>query len=120
MVTKSSTCKGKNGDYLSEYSSEFEAENAATYAKGAYDKDFLPYKCHKCGKWHLSPKERQTPSRKCICPDSHGKPKQLYETREAAENRAKIIEKERREKLYVYECPRQDGWHLTHRKSFWS
>jgi len=113
MVTKSSTCKGKNGA-LSTYSSEYEAECGADQAR-VYGKIFSPYQCIKCGFWHLSPKERQTPSRECTCTDSRGRHKQLYETKEAAEIRAQIIENERGEKLNIYECPRQDGWHLTHK-----
>jgi len=116
MGTKSLTCYGKNGA-LSTYSSESEAEYGANQARG-YGKNFSPYQCTKCGLWHLSPKERHTPSRECTCTDSHGRPKQLYETKEAAEIRAEIIEKERGEKLNIYICPRQDGWHLTH-KGFW-
>jgi len=113
MVTKSSKCKGKNGA-LSAYSSKLEAERAASYAR-IYGQDFSPYQCTKCNLWHLSPKERQTPSKECVCPDSNGKYKQLYETKEAAEKRARIILEERREKLNIYPCPRQNGWHLTHK-----
>ncbi|MDR0556708.1 MAG: hypothetical protein LBG43_02390 [Treponema sp.] len=50
----------------------------------------------KSGYWHLSPKERQTPSKECIyCTDSNGKKKELYEAQEAALIRAEIIKKER-------------------------
>ena len=114
MVTKSSTCKGKSGA-LYAYSSKLEAERAATDAKIRYGQDISPYLCARCNLWHLSPKDRQTPSKECICPGSNGKHKQLYETKEAAETRARIILEERGEKLNIYPCPRRNGWHLTHK-----
>jgi hypothetical protein len=114
MPIKSSTCFKKDGGPLSTYFSEYEANDGASHVKSQYGLNLSPYQCSKCGHWHLSPKERQTPSEECIyCTDSDGKHKELYKTQEAALNRAEIIKEERGIILKVYECPNQDGWHLT-------
>ena len=114
MSRKSMTCFKKDGEPLSQYSSEYEARDGASHVKYKYGLDLAPYLCSKCGYWHLSPKERQTPSKECTyCTDSNGKHKELYETEEAAKTRAEIIEEEQGIKLKVYKCPNQDGWHLT-------
>jgi len=114
MPFKSEICFKKNGEPLSTYTSKTEAVDGAKHANTNYGLDTLPYKCSKCGYWHLSPKSRQTPSKECnYCTDSSGSHKDLYKTEEAAKNRAKIIEKEQGIKLKVYKCPYQNGWHLT-------
>jgi hypothetical protein len=114
MPVKSTICFKKNGGPLSAYSSECEAEEGASYVKYSRGLDLSPYKCSKCGEWHLSPKERQTQSKECIyCTDSKGKHKELYETMDGALNRAEIIKTERGVILNVYKCPNQYGWHLT-------
>ena len=110
MPIKSTTCFKKDGKPLSQYFSEYEARDGASHVKYKYGLDLAPYLCSKCGYWHLSPKERQTPSKECTyCTDSQGKRKELYETEEAAKTRAKIIEEEQGIKLKVYKCPEQDG-----------
>ncbi|MDR1016469.1 MAG: hypothetical protein LBL67_03225 [Coriobacteriales bacterium] len=112
---KSKTCVGRSGKPLTEYPSEAAARESARYLGGTHGK-MVPYQCQKCGKWHLSPASRVTPSSlSCGCTDSHGAPKRLYATRKAAERRAKIIRDERGQDLKVYPCPVADGYHLTHR-----
>lgn len=39
--------------------------------------------------------------------------KTRYETRKIAARRAKIHGKNHKRKLYVYQCPACNGWHLT-------
>jgi hypothetical protein len=64
----------------------------------------------------FSKEHRRTPCHTCPhCTDSHGQPKQAYESEDAAERRAEIILEERGVDLRVYECPYGEGWHLTSR-----
>lgn len=66
---------------LKAYESELEAEQAAEYVLTEYKRKMVPYKCSKCGDWHLTPQGRLTPSRTCpYCIDSYGAPKQAYES----------------------------------------
>ena len=114
MPFKSEKCFKKNGEPLSTYFSEYEAIDGAEHVKAEYGIDLLPYRCSKCKLWHLSPKDRQTPSKVCVyCKDSNGHSKELYETQSSAQKRAEIIKKEQRISLKIYKCPHQDGWHLT-------
>jgi len=111
---KSATCFKKDGEPLSTYYTEYDAEEGAAYVLSQHRHDLSPYECSECGYWHLSPKKRQTPSKECIhCTDSNGKHKELYETEDAASRRAEIIFEEQKIKLKVYPCPHQKGWHLT-------
>jgi hypothetical protein len=114
MPYKSEICFKKDGEPLSTYLSEDDAINGADHVRINYGNHLLPYECSRCGYWHLSPKERHTPSKTCrYCQDSMGGSKELYETREDAERRAKIITKEQGIRLKVYPCDYQAGWHLT-------
>jgi len=114
MSVKSSTCFKKNGEPLSTYFSEYEANEGASNANDQYGLDLSPYNCSTCGNWHLSPKDRQTQNKVCAyCTDSNGSHKALYNTFEGASNRAEFIKKERGIILKVYKCPYQNGWHLT-------
>jgi hypothetical protein len=108
MANKSTTCFKKDGSPLTVYYSEHEAQEGAAYVNSLHGLGLVPYLCQKCRHWHLSPKNRITPSRHC----SHCN-KELYDTEEDAENRAIIIEKEREIMLSVYRCQHHDGWHLT-------
>ena len=112
---KSSTCFGKQtGQPLTEYDSEVEAEDSANYARMMFEKDMEPYQCDVCDKWHLSPKDRKTPSSKCLhCVGGNGKAKALYRNKPEAVQRAKIIAQEQGKKLFAYPCGYADGWHLT-------
>jgi hypothetical protein len=115
MKIKSSSCFSKlNGTPLTAFEYEFEAEDGANHARFKHGNKLSPYKCKKCGWWHLSPKQRQTPSTQCNdCIDSNGDSKALYNSYESAEKRADILYKEQGVSLRAYECPHNNGWHLT-------
>lgn len=109
MCKKSTTCMSKStGKPLTEYYSELEAERSANIVQINRGNNLIPYRCNKCRYWHLAPKERHTPSRRCYYCG-----KDLYETQDAAEKRADILYIERGVQLRVYFCNYQYGWHLT-------
>lgn len=115
MSVKSDSCvSNRNGEPLTEYRTEYEAQQGAYHVKNTYSKHLEPYKCSHCAFWHLSPKDRQTPSSKCpSCVGSDGQCKDLYETQKDAQKRASISHKEKGIRLTVYKCPYNSGWHLT-------
>ncbi|MDA3884119.1 MAG: hypothetical protein PF638_00830 [Candidatus Delongbacteria bacterium] len=114
MGAKSSSCFSRNGKPLTEYYTEMDALDSAAYIESQLNREMIPYCCEKCGLWHLAPSDRQTPSKKCMyCKDSKGSHKELYFKRIDAIRRAEIIFKEKGIKLKVYECPEEDGYHLT-------
>ena len=115
MSFKSDTCFGKKtGKPLTEYDSEYEAQEGADYANSNYRQNLVPYQCNTCGKWHLAPANRQTPSEPCIyCRSSDGSPKEAYRTMKDAQKRADIIRREQGVTLKVYACGHGNGWHLT-------
>jgi len=114
MPEKSKSCFNKKGEPRAEYYSEYEAQSGADYEKITHGADLVPYKCSECDKWHLSPKNRQTPSITCnYCKDSKGNYKELYATEEIARQRAKILEEEQGIKLRIYPCDHNHGYHLT-------
>ena len=115
MSGKSTTCIGKvSGKPLTEYDSLEEAEDGAGYANDTYRSNLVPYACSVCGKWHLSPKDRVTPSEKCpFCKGANGEQKEAYRSRRDAERRADILRKEQGVSLKVYACEHSDAWHLT-------
>lgn len=119
MGGKSATCVGKkSGRPLTEYHSQAEAQNAADYVSSAHGREMTPYRCARCGYWHLSPTERQTPSKECTyCSGSDGRPKANYESQSDAERRAEILCREQGVTLRAYPCP-YGGWHLTKSMSF--
>lgn len=112
---KSETCFGKvSGEPLTEYYFEHDANDAAEYSKEMYGNDLVPYLCTKCEHWHLSPKSRQTPSKKCDeCSGGDGTPKDSYRTKRDARTRADILYDEQGISLKVYQCKHGNGWHLT-------
>jgi len=115
---KKGQCLNRKGEPLIEYESRDDAEEGIIYARENYESNLVPYFCKDCGKWHLAPQNRQTPSRTCeFCIDSSGKHKELYETEHGAAQRAKILEVEQGIKLRVYPCPHDSGYHLT--KDIW-
>jgi len=116
---KSNSCFGKiSGKPLTEYQTKNEAKKAVEYLKSRNVRDLIPYKCDRCGYWHLSPKNRQTPSKKCpFCTDTQGKAKDSYLSQKQATLRANILLRENGKNLSVYRCPHGNGWHLTKRKS---
>ena len=96
MTMKSTTCVSRHtGRSVTEYHSEYQAKLGASYVSAEFGIEMTPYKCTKCGHWHLSPKQRQTPSSKCnTCTDRNGHNKELYVSKKAAGMRAEIIKKE--------------------------
>ena len=112
---KSATCVGKKtAEPLTEYDSEKEAQEGANHANSKYGRGLIPYQCDTCGKWHLSPRSRQTPSQKCsLCTGKDGKAKDSYQSREDAQRRADILRQEQGAVLKIYACEHGNGWHLT-------
>lgn len=112
---KSETCFSKmSGHPLSEYYTEEDAKNAAEYSKENYDNDLTPYNCTKCGLWHLSPRNRLTPTKKCDrCTGRDGLHKDSYRSKREAQLRAEIIYEEHGISLRAYKCKYRSGWHLT-------
>ena len=115
MGRKSTTCIGKkSGEPLTEYDSLKEAREGANYANRKYQSNLVPYECRECGKWHLSPSDRQTPSEKCpFCKGTNGLPKDAYLNRKDAQRRADILYEEQGVSLQVYRCDHSNAWHLT-------
>jgi hypothetical protein len=115
MTLRFESCVSKRtGEPLAAYEIEYEAWSAADHANLFYGQDFTYYQCKRCSHWHLTPKDRHTPSHPCqFCTDSSGATKELYNTPADAEARAGIIRRENHVHLRVYECPYQTGWHLT-------
>lgn len=101
---------------LSAYETEKEAKESAKYSKKNFNLDLYPYKCEKCGKYHLAPKASKISVQQnaCSCTDTNGKPKALYATKKDAEKQQKNSEVEQKVKLYIYKCPDKKGYHLTH------
>lgn len=56
---------------------------------------------------------------RCNCKGKDGKLKNLYATREAAEENARYCQLSRGVHLNVYECPEKKGWHLTSNQHQW-
>ena len=112
---KSATCIGvKSGKPLTEYDSQQEALEGADHANSRYQRNLVPYHCSDCGKWHLSPMDRQTPSEKCaLCTGRDGTSKDSYRSREDAQRRAGILRREQGVALSVYACEYGNGWHLA-------
>lgn len=115
MSFKSDTCFGKKtGKPLTEYDSQAEAQEGANYANKTYRQNLIPYACDTCGKWHLSPQNRQTPSEPCPnCTSQDGQPKESYRTQKEAQRRASILKREQGVTLQIYPCEFGNGWHLT-------
>ena len=112
---KSAQCVGQGSKQsLTEYDTSEEAQAGAAHVAARYGSDTVPYRCSRCGRWHLAPRNRQTPSSPCgSCRGKDGSPKEAYHTEQDAERRAAILARERGTSLRVYACPRGEGWHLT-------
>jgi hypothetical protein len=105
-----------SGAPLSQYFYLEEAQDAAEYLKENHDKELVPYECNRCDFWHLSPKSRITPSKKCKrCTSGDGYFKDTYRSSSEANRRADIIFDEKQMNLTVYQCKYGEGWHLTKR-----
>lgn len=104
------------GKALSVYDTKKEADESAKYSKKNFGTDLYSYKCEKCGKYHLAPKDSKISVKHdaCSCRDSNGKPKALYGSKKDAEKQMKKSEVEQHIKLRIYKCPDGKGYHLTH------
>ena len=112
-LMKSTTCRGSNNQYLEEYHSETAARIDAERIKKEYGTDLTPQVCRKCGYWHLQAVRK---ARQCMfCTDSALFLKDIYSTRQEAEEVARRIGKEKRIQLIPYKCKYGIGWHLTKR-----
>lgn len=114
---KSKTCTSKKtGQPVAQFKTKTEALKSAEYTKKNYKTDLIPYKCEKCGFYHLAPKDSvlNVKQNACSCRDSNGKPKALYLTKADAEKQRKKSQKEQNIKLRVYKCEDGKGFHLTH------
>ena len=105
----------KTNEALSVYETEAEAQQSADYQCCENGRSLYPYHCERCGLWHLAPTETRINvlHNACSCIDSCGKHKDLYLSREDAEKAKSKCERERGYRLYIYECPRKNGFHLT-------
>ena len=115
MSYKSDMCFSKHDNTpLTTYLSEDEAQNGADFVNSEHGTNLVPYKCNRCNEWHLSPRNRSTKSTKCYdCTDRLGHYKDLYATKDDAQKRADILYEERGVLLNLYQCPHNNGWHLT-------
>ena len=111
---KSSTCFSRTGNPLTEYDTVDEAQSSADYERERIGCDLVPYKCPKCGKFHLKPRKFfvQKLTTRCSCSDVNGNAKDAYPTRAEAEKMAGIRAKAGVH-LSVYKCPEGNGFHLT-------
>ena len=110
---RSNTCKGANNQFLEEYHSKSAADIAAKELKQQYGKDLMAYQCTGCGYWHLKGEVKR---RQChFCTDRNLFLKDIYPTREEAQQVAAWLQKEKRVQLVPYKCPHGSGWHLTKR-----
>ena len=107
----------KNGKPLSIYYSAADARDGADHASHAYGTKLAPYQCDRCGMWHLSPTEKgrgNAGNAKCsTCVSRDQYPKDIYRSKQDAQNRATALKKEKGIRLKVYRCPVHDGWHLA-------
>lgn len=111
-LTKSTTCFGAHGA-LTVYFSRSTAQRAATHQAERCGREFAEYKCHNCGRWHISPVNSGSKDNTCGCTDSNGYLKPLYSSREEAVNAANSAYRKKGIQLYVYQCEHYHGWHLT-------
>lgn len=109
--TITDACVSRRGKPRRAFPDRPSAEEGARHALAAYGNRMVPYRCDRCGAWHLCPADRHTPSHHC-----YSCSKQAYDSEEAAERRAHILEQERGTWLRVYVCPHGEGWHLTSRR----
>lgn len=98
------------------YFSEEDAKSSALYEWTARGSDLYPYKCEKCGYWHLAPLSSKLNVQRnaCSCLDSNGRHKALYLTIEDAEKQRMKSEAEQHISLKIYSCSEGKGFHLTH------
>ncbi|PID26609.1 MAG: hypothetical protein CR982_09170 [Candidatus Cloacimonadota bacterium] len=114
MNIKSRSCFSSKNKPLSEFYSKKEAIEGANYANLRYRQKLVPYRCERCGFWHLSPEDRNTDSITCLkCRDRYGNNKESYKSFQDAKRRSEIILKEKGVELKIYQCPHGNGWHFS-------
>ena len=116
---KSETCFSKTGNPLSVYLSYSEAQESANYQYSQSGISLIAYQCNTCGKYHLKPTEYycEKLSSSCSCIDHNGRKKDAYSTLQDAEKMI-TIRKQAGVTLYVYKCPKGNGYHLTSRRGY--
>lgn len=110
MVRK--VCLTREGKPRAEYEFREDAEESAAWTFMKHGLQLVPYRCDNCRNWHLTPAERNTPSKFCKKCGKEG-----YDDEFSALIRADLIFKERRVKLKTYRCPHGTRWHLTSKLS---
>ena len=127
MSRRSNSCYGRvSGKLLMEYDTMHEAQEGATHVQERYGHSMVPYQCQQCSFWHLSPMDRQTEHSPwaCDCLDERGCRKDGYQSKKAAEQRARILYQVRGQVLNVYLCPDAQAcgvtnlWHLTKQEQY--
>lgn len=115
-MMKSETCFSTQGTPLSVYDTEDEAQGSADYQRQENGIELYPYRCKKCGLYHLAPQESRINvlDADCGCRDSQGGRKTLYVTEEDARKVAESRMRKGERTLRVYRCPMRSGWHITH------
>ena len=112
-----------SGKLLMEYHTICEAQEGAAYVQERYGHAMVPYQFQQCWFWHLDRQTEHSPWA-CECLDEQGSPKDGYESKEAAEQRARILCQERGQILNVYLCPDAQAsgvtnlWHLTKQEQY--
>lgn len=108
---KSKTCKSAGGQHLEEYHSHSAAEHGAEELRKSYSSSLSPYQCRTCGYWHL---RAENTRKQChLCMDGSLFHKDIYASREEAQNTAQWLKREKKLQVYPYRCPHGTGWHLT-------
>jgi hypothetical protein len=107
-IYDNSGCLSRRGTPLRAFDDHASASDSAAFASERYGRATVPYRCDRCSRWHLCPRDRHTPSHDCFACS-----KRSYETEAGAERRAAILEEEQGVRLRIYSCPDGDGWHLT-------
>ena len=108
----------KTGKPRSAFRSEKEAWKSAEYEKRTRGVELYPYKCERCGKYHLAPvADRINLVKKaCGCVSSSGESKILYSTFRDVLKAKNKIQTEKNISLSIYACPEKRGFHLTHKQ----
>ncbi|MCF0124401.1 MAG: hypothetical protein HUJ68_01355 [Clostridia bacterium] len=119
VIHKSSSCFSKRGEPLSEYNTKPEADRSAAFVSNEIGTKMVSYLCSTCNKYHIKPEEFYFIKNEhgCTCKDHNGNPKSLYATQYDAVKMAELRGKTG-VKLYVYQCPNRNGYHLTSSKGY--
>lgn len=110
------TCRNlRTGKRLFSFRTKAIAKKAEKAAKKRGHR-LIAYQCHNCENWHLAPRKHHRIDCIAGCVDRKGVPKKEYLSKADAELTASLIVNQQGTKLWVYECPHQEGvWHITSR-----